>query len=187
MVGRANGRSVARVSVRTGLSLMQQKCYDSFLHFSSYLLQSSALVGYPAIHLCLNLSIHLCIYLSICLSVCPSVCLPAFQSVWLSVCLSVSVSMSRSKSQQKQARASKSKQKQARMNEAGPKGSKTTLNATPLLRVGLQVWAQEHKHRMSTHFDVTLGGPGRPGATQSSSEMPPGTPQGPPRHLLCTM
>ena len=143
MVGRANGRSVARVSVRTGLSLMQQKCYDSFLHFSSYFLQSSALVGYPAIHLCLNLSIHLCIYLSIYLSVCPSACLPACLSVCLAVCLSICLGIYvSSKSQQKQARASKSKQKQARINEAGPKGSKTTLNATPLLRVGLQVWAQ---------------------------------------------
>ena len=128
LVGRANGRSVARVSVRTGLSLMQQKCYDSFLHFSSYLLQRSALVGYPAIHLCLNLSIHLCIYLSSYLSVCLSVCLSVRLSVCLPACLPACLPFSlsgclfvylsrylcllarASKSKQEPAKASKSKQ-----------------------------------------------------------------------------
>ena len=151
------------------------------LSLSLYIYISSCQYFHPAIDLCLNLSIHLCIDLSIYLSVCPSVCLPACLSVCLAVCLSICLGIYvSSKSQQKQARASKSKQKQARINEAGPKGSKTTLNATPLLRVG----PKGHKHRMSIHFDVTLGSIGRPRAPQSSSETPPGTPQGAPRHIL---
>ena len=196
LVGRANGRSVARVSVRTGLSLMQQKCYDSFLHFSSYLLQSSALVGYPAIHLCLNLSIHLCIYLSICLSVCMSVCLsvclsaclPACLSVCLAVCLSICLGIYvSSKSQQKQARASKSKQKQAITTNLDRKALKQHSTRPLCYELGCKCGPKGHKDRMSIHFDVTLGGPGRPGAPQSSSETPPGTPQGAPRHLPDTM
>ena len=47
-VGRANGRSVAWVGGWTRLSLMQQKCNKSSFHFSSYLLQNSALVGWMA-------------------------------------------------------------------------------------------------------------------------------------------
>ena len=50
--------------------------------------------------------------------------------------------------------------------------------------LGCKCTPKDHKHRMSIHFDVTLGGPGRPGAPQGSSETPPGTPQGAPRHIL---
>ena len=70
------------------------------------------------------------------------------------------------------------------MNEAGPKGSKTTLNATPLLRVGLQVWAQKAQTSNVIPLQRHSGRPWAPkgspkllrnatGDTPRSSKTPP--------------
>ena len=77
---------------------------------------------------------------------------------------------------QKQGKASKN---QGSWTKGHPKHS-TRLRCYEL---GCKCEHKGHKHLFCTHFDVTLGGLGRQRAPQSSSETPPGTPQGPPRHI----
>ena len=155
-----------------------------------YIYISSCQYFHPAIDLCLNLSIHLSIrfYLSIYLSICLSACLPACLSVCLAVCLSICLGIYvSSKSQQKQARANKSKQKQAITTNLDRKALQQHSTRPLCYELGCKCGPKGHKHRMSIHFDVTLGSLGRLEAPQSSSETPPGTPQGAARHLFDTM